>query len=344
MDAKTVSILKKALYYPSITFILLEVTLRILGFSPYEYRHYSIDASPENAFVGNKKLGIALNSGKYSITLNEGHTFSTTHNHLGRRLVTNSPHTVQNTALMLGCSYTYGYGVNDSEHFTSLVQNEFTSVQFKNLGVIGYGSVQSLIQLEQAFEEDTFEIVILNLSAYHLPRNNLSPSYRRDLKIGYDQSSKSTNNLMDDARFPYLGECNNEVMYVPWRDIYQNWIGRGYFASINAFQTTFDKILENTKHQTKITACLINRMNELCKEHNVVFGMACLNSSEQTKHIANRLEDINWLQVDFQFDNHAMINYPYDEHPNAAGHRYISKKMTPFINKLLEKTDINEQK
>jgi len=327
--------MKWVLLYPTVIFLCLEIAFRIMGYGSFHNDDYSIKATPKNAYVGHEDLGIQLNPGRYKITLNDKVKFVANHNEGNHRFVPESRYSAAPDLLFLGCSFTYGYGVNDDENFPSLIQKEFPELSVRNAGVIGYGTVQSLIQLKEAVEEGSVKTVLLNFSSFHFIRNNLSQAYRSNLKIGYQRSSSEVDNQMKNSRFPLKASCDSEIEFQPWETMYSNWAGREWLAAINWMQSAYDNSKDDVENQSEITACIISEMAELCKKKGIVFGVVCLDTTAETKKLKTKLSNIPWLEINFDFGNKKYTNLPYDSHPNKRGHRLIAKRMKSFLNDLL---------
>ena len=329
------SVVKNLIYYPIMVFCCLEIAFRILGYESFQNNDYSVAAQPDNAFLGDTELGIQLNPGAFQITINKGLTFNTHHLENNSRYVSDCPNATKPNILFLGCSFTYGFGVNDEQHFTSLLQKKHPALSFQNAGVIGYGSVQSLLQLKELVRTQQLKAVILNFSSFHFMRNTLSREYRSNLRIGYRRSSNNVDSKMNQSRFPYLPACEEPIQYASWEEIYENWIGREWLASINWIQTSYDYAKEDLPAQIEATVCIIQEMAAICKENNIPFGVACLDTTPETGLLKTKVSPINWVDVGFDFSNQSFINHPYDSHPNPVGHRQIADKIEPFLIKLL---------
>jgi len=331
MKQKLKTTLKWVILYPTVIFLCLEIAFRILGYDSFHNDDYSIKSSPINAYVGHSELGIQLNPGKFKITLNDKVKFIAHHENGNHRFVPGNSNPDSPDVLFLGCSFTYGYGVNDDENFPSLIQKEFPLTSVRNAGVIGYGTVQSLMQLKDAIKKESVKTVLLNFSSFHFMRNNLSPAYRSNLKIGYQRSSSEVDNQMKNARFPYKASCDSEIEFQPWETMYSNWTGREWFAAINWMQSGYDSSNEDVEGQVEITACIINEMVQLCENNEISFGVICLDSSPETKLLQKRLTDVNWLDINFNFKSKKYTNLPYDSHPNKKGHQLIAKRIKLFL-------------
>ena len=334
MNKRKTAFLKWLLVYPVVVFLCLEIAFRIMGYQHFKNDDYSIRSNPKNAFVGHPKLGIQLNPGTYQININNGLAFEACHLDNHSRYVAGRKQNHSNV-LLLGCSFTYGFGVDDGQTFASLLQKAYPDAGIQNAGVIGYGSVQSLMQLKEQLEAGHLKVALLHFSSYHFMRNRLSQQYRSNLKIGYKRSSQDVDNLMKQSKFPYKTSCDGPIEFASWESMYSNWPGRDWFAAINSMQTAFDKASEDIEQQLEITACILKEMNDLCRKKGVEFGVVCLDNTPETIQLKKRLDGLNWLDVNFNFNSKELTNYPYDSHPNRKGHKLIADKIQPFLRGLL---------
>lgn len=329
------TVAKRCLLYPVVFVLCLELALRILGWGTFYVDDYSIRTEPENAFIGHSKLGIQLNPGQYDITLNDSVRFTATHGPGNYRVIPGNTYSENPDVLMLGCSFTYGYGVNDDENFVALLQKEFPDFSFRNAGVIGYGTVQSLMQLKEALKNDSLKAVILNFSSFHLMRNGLSQTYRSNLRIGYQRASVEAKPLMQEARFPYITFCDLEIKHQPWETMYTNWYGREWSAIVNWAQLIDDRKRDDEIDVVMITMCIIHEIVRLCKYRGIAFGLVCLDTTPETEELYRALLEIPWINAGFDFTNETLTNLPYDSHPSVEGHQYLAQKMKRFTKGLL---------
>ncbi|GAB5528146.1 MAG: hypothetical protein Roseis2KO_60180 [Roseivirga sp.] len=314
----------------------LELALRILGWGTFYVDDYSIHAEPKNAFTGHSELGIQLNPGQYSITLNDSIRFMATHGPGNHRVIPGSKRADSPDVLLLGCSFTYGYGVDDDKNFAALLQKEFPDFSFRNAGVVGYGTVQSLMQLREAVNKDSLKAVILNFSSFHLMRNGLSQTYRSNLRVGYQRASVEAESLMQKARFPYITSCDLEIRHQPWETMYSNWYGREWSAIVNWAQLIDDRKRDDAIDELMITLCIIHEIEALCKDRGIAFGLICLDTTPETEELNKALPEIEWINAGFDFSDEVLTNLPYDSHPSARGHEYLAGKMKPLLSQLLD--------
>ncbi len=328
-------LLKWFLVYPFVIVLCTELTFRVMGYGVFYNTDYNVKAEPNHAYIGHETFGIRLNPGNYKITLNDKVIFTTAHNLGGVRKTLGAKSLGKPSVVFLGCSFTYGYGVNDNNTFASYIQGMFPDENVLNLGVIGYGTIQSYLQLKKRLATEKPKLAVLNFSSLHFMRNTLSPRYRSNLKIGYKRSSDKVETLMTKARFPYMDHCDAKIKFQPWETMYSNWPLRDWLASVNGMQIIYDQYSYQSD-EVKVTACIINKMDSICKENNVRFIVSCLDSNEETKRLKKILSpSIYWHDINFDFSSKELTHLPFDSHPNKKGHKLIADKLYPIINKLL---------
>ena len=125
MKFKLKSLVKWLFVYPIVIILCTELAFRIMGYGVSYNDDYKVKATPNNAYIGDEKLGIKLNPGVYEVTLNEKIVFKATHNLDGTRKTIDGNLKSNPSLVFLGCSFTYGYGVNDGNTFASYLQEMF---------------------------------------------------------------------------------------------------------------------------------------------------------------------------------------------------------------------------
>ena len=340
---KGYSRIKTILYILLLLFPCTEFAIRIVGGKPYKQVNYSISISPSNAYIGNDSLGIKLVPGDFSIVLNDKIEFAVSHTNQGNRKVIGPRSNMDSTKIVfLGCSFTYGYGVNDDKHFISLLQHKFSEFNFENYGVIGYGTVQSYIQLKEILKTSNKpDEVVLVFSSFHLERNVMAPSYRRALKIGFNESMDEIGNLMRKAKYPYVSITRKpKISYCSWDSLYTDWTGRATFATVNYLQTAWDNIQENKIDKLGATEYILDEMNKLCQSFDVKFHLVLLDNREEMLEISESVKKNNFsvLNIGFDFNDSTYTNLPYDMHPNELGHQKIANSIEQYF---INKTQVN---
>ncbi len=328
--------MKKRLSY--IIFLLLitplcfEGALRIMGDSAFRNEYYSIKSSPINCLIASANMGFALSDGSFEVTINKGHTYMATHKNGERRTSKKTTNDSLPQLFLMGCSYTYGMGVDDDENFPFLVQQELASYRVRNFGVPGFGTVQSYLQLKKEFEGGSIpKVVIINYCDFHAERNALLPSYRSNLSIGYQNSSEQAKKKMNSANIPYLK--GGEIKYEKWEDLYRNWTGRETFAMINYLQRNFDRATTDKINVDKINLDIFLKIQVLCENENVRLIVTQLIRNKASKYFLEilKLHDFEILNISLNLTTKKYTNLPYDSHPNNKAHVHYAQKISQLF-------------
>ena len=330
--------MKKILRNSAIVLILTlpcaELAARIVGWRPYINQDFHVNAEPDQWIIGDSLYGIRLNPGEYAISLEKAIHFTACHTNMGRREVPASG-VEQYKMFVFGCSFTYGYGVNDNEVFTNRLQEKYPDFEFTNFAVPGYGTVQSLMQLESELEKGNIpEVAILVYSKEHLERNALANSYRRALKIGFARSSNVVDQTMWNARFPFKEINDDQLHFVKWSEVYTNWPGRETFAIVNAVQSSLDAKMGEDE-MIGITKKLLNSFIALCSANRIKPLLVNLDDPNFAKHYPQVSMKALTANISFDFESPGLTNLPFDSHPNAKGHTFIAEKINRALATLL---------
>lgn len=89
-------------------------------------------------------------------------------------------------AIIIGCSYTQGYGVEDQETYASLLNQNRDDFNFINFGTGGYGAYQSWLRLEYEVHvlAKTPKLIIYGFIEDHLQRDVAAVEWAGALRMG----------------------------------------------------------------------------------------------------------------------------------------------------------------
>ncbi|MCG2660978.1 MAG: hypothetical protein L6437_12125, partial [Kiritimatiellae bacterium] len=158
----------------------------------YYYRYHSrlhftpeITISPNRQFfLDDPILGYRNNPGTYTITITNRQVgkslaFKVVVDDQGYRTTSPSPKVYEGKPeiWLFGCSYTWGWELNNPETFPWLLQARLVDYKINNYAVAGYGNVHGYLQLKQALDQGRLAIMAVFVYNYfHLPRNVAAPS------------------------------------------------------------------------------------------------------------------------------------------------------------------------
>ncbi len=77
----------------------------------------------------------------------------------------------QYRVLVLGCSCTYGMGVNDNETYVWKLGERFPKVNFDNFATIGYSTYQCFLRMRELLPVEHYDLVIYAAYPHHTHRN-----------------------------------------------------------------------------------------------------------------------------------------------------------------------------
>jgi hypothetical protein len=92
---------------------------------------------------------------------------------------TGSPAGTAPDVLVVGCSYTMGWGVSDGDDYVSRLRASHPDLAFRNYGTAGYGAYQSLLTLERRLPEllRPPRLVLYGMIAHHESRSHGDPAW-----------------------------------------------------------------------------------------------------------------------------------------------------------------------
>lgn len=112
----------------------------------------------------------------------------------------------RDVVLVLGCSYTQGYGIDDADTFAWKLQQRFPQYDFRNFGTGGYGTYQSLLRFRRLVRAGIVpKLVIFGFGDFHGVR---------------DRATQSWMNQRGNARAfvpPHVDLVNGELKELPGR-------------------------------------------------------------------------------------------------------------------------------
>lgn len=313
-----------------ITFLLLEVIVRICGVTPFQTKPYQIESTPERCILPNPMYGFGLNPGTFEVTVNKKVKYTCTHNEDSLRICSYSkPVNVEKKIAIHGCSFTYGMSVDDSLTFPFLLQQAFPKYHFQNYAVPGYGNIQALIKLKQQIQNgDTPDMMLIGYAGFHEERNALNPHYRQSLYHGFLNSNIENRPLFNKSKIPYY-DIEKGIQYEKWSGLYENWLGRSYLASVNTFQNAFEKMQMTMSDEVIVTQHILLEISNLCKDNKIDLVIVNIVKSPKVDYLKVFCgeHDIKLIDIGLELPSEAYSSLPYDIHPNAKAHRIFLERL-----------------
>jgi hypothetical protein len=248
--------------------------------------------------------------------------------------------------LVLGDSFVWGFGVNDDEIFTALMEKDLPEVEVINGGVTAYGTTQELLWLEREgikYQPDLVVVVLyrndlvdnitqlyngyyrplmiqdrdgaLHLTGVPCPEGSLKDRFRKRL-VRY--SALAGLALRDDLRMllaldPLLFGSGEQTVSAP--------AGKG--------EDRTDDYAE------RLTVALMRRIKEVSAKHQARLLVVTLcHGNESCEEVATELrkEGFPVLSMDRStgYSLEQMV-IPGEEHWNASGHRFTAETIEKYV-------------
>ncbi len=156
-----------------VTLVVIELGLRIFdlpyqtSWEPNEYRRAQFDPEIGWTYIPNKSIRHRFVDGQPEIAVYTDNN--------GSRVYAQGVHRDKSipTALFIGCSFTFGFGVPYEETFVGRLEtNPEFNYQVVNLGVEAYGTDQALLLLKRSFGQYNTKAVVYTFVADHVNRNH----------------------------------------------------------------------------------------------------------------------------------------------------------------------------
>ena len=246
--------------------------------------------------------------------------------------------------LIIGDSYTWGFGVEEEERFSDIIQKRHPEWEIINAGMPCYGSDQSLIYLE-------------NIGIHYQPDAVLYVLFSND----FTDNSKSLNCWY---KKPYFIIKNGELVLknypVPQSEFHEKLARQLLKTHVGSLFINVFKILRGETSQAdsashyqsleerenKLTELIIRRIERFSRKNNINYFQVSMplsfwfTSPETNKKRRQLLEDMaEELSYPHMTLNHTFGNYEgktkfdHDSHWNALGNYYTAIEVEAFLQK-----------
>jgi hypothetical protein len=304
------------------------VVCAILIFSMYYYYEYkqrsyfltpTISVFPATQFYKyDASLGYVTSTGTYTVTLttpkaDKPYVWTVTTDKDGYRLTSNIINGEKNEPeiWIFGCSYTWGWAVNDQDTLPWLIQKSYPGYYVKNYAGAGYGDVHALIKLKNEVAQGRKPVIaVFSYNNFHLPRNVAAPSRMNEFQNIKDvRLLHHPMGFIDDSG--KLGIKIIPLVHVDAPDPDSD-------TMINVTKKIFDEILE------------------LCEQEGIKPILA-FQTGDKDDPIVQYCQKRGFTIADISLDNMKpeYNNLPYDIHPNSKAHKYYADQLNSVIYKII---------
>lgn len=309
-----------------LTSMALEVALRSLGFRPYTpYKKLNV-TSGGTTFKKHDRLGYTHLPGQFYVSWPDGYTVKTTHLPNSNRITKNDRENEskdKDNLWIFGCSYTYGYSLNDEETFPWLIQQQLNNYDVQNFGVTGYGTLQSLLQFKLATEsEKTPKVVVLSYAPFHDSRNTFSRSWRKAL---------SSRKYLGERSFPFVRNTNSGITNVSYGKVEYSGLSMLGKSSLMNYIDDRTNILQErfALDSNTVSLKLIEEFNAIAKQKNIKFVLAIISTEKLNTKMIDKIksEGISVIDISVDLSANGNRNDPHDWHPSYKANKQYAAKL-----------------
>lgn len=275
-------------------------------------------------------LGYTHIPGRFTVTLKDGYSFVMTHLQNSLRVtqpLDNYSGTSEKPEIWIfGCSLTHGWTLNDEETYPWLLQQRLPDYQIVNFGVLGYGTLQSLLQYRDALGLKRPRLAILAYAGFHDQRNTLARTWRKAL---------IRNNKKESLKVPYalLAE-DGSVQYLNTDREYGEFFMMRRLALSHFLEMQWNAIEEKLLRSHQVSEALILEMARLSKEHRVKFVVAAISEDQQMLKFVDQ-HGIPNVDISVDLKTKEYKNLPHDSHPSAPANKLYAEKLEPAVKAAL---------
>lgn len=324
--------------FMSVSVVLLcEAGLRILRYTPYVPFKIDIGFSPKSCFATDSILGIGLEPGDFLVTINQGLTYQASHTEEHER---NCGDTLGKGSFpelwFLGCSMTYGMGVNDSCAYPYRVQAALPNYYVRNLAVPGAGTLHQFLRLKNYLAEGHRpEKVVLSYLDFHDSRNVFSSATAMLLRIGISANERPPGQAWGYA----YGRICADTLCIKVKNLdkpLRNLPGIRFSALANLLNQTLDRYTDRKLPADAVTKQALLKSRDLCTAQGIDFYVTFMKEGGQNEAIRAfcAAQGIKTIDISVDFGAPGMNNRPYDSHPSALAHRLMAQKFLAGLNQL----------
>jgi hypothetical protein len=319
------------------TLLLGEGLLRLFGWGPVP--SYRVVSHPQQHLAIHPEWGFQLREGAFSVTINDSLTYQSTQRPTDWgvcRVSSPAPSQDDRPVLVLsGCSFPYGMGVEDSESYPFLVQQQWPQLRVINAGIPAHGTLQSLLRLRAALAEGHQpHAFVYHYLDSHQHRNLLSRSFAQLLRV--ETRLRDAQDTLRAVRFPrgrMVGEKQLDIqaVEVTFHPLFGK--AREWSALANQLEELYSRLLHSRTQAEAVTRACIREMQRLCEAEGIFFAVAILSEDPKRPFMQQLCQEEGLLHLDLTVDytDPSYFNWPYDGHPNAGTHRLYAQRLTSFL-------------
>lgn len=277
------------------------------------------------------RLGYAHIPGDYTVTLGDGYQFRVSNDEDGLRRTCpkgeEAQHGESGEIWILGCSFTFGWSINDEETFAWRLQEWLPKYRVKNYGTNGYGTIHGLIQLEDAIATgQTPDVAVIAYGSFHDDRN----TFVRHRRKGVNAWKKFGPLIQPYGSLDEAGELEIEMAGTE----YAEWPLQRRSALVHRLERAYKDWESANANSHEVSKAIVKRMYELAQANGIELVLLGMVRTPETADMVEYAKSLGMRTADVSLGlrNHKELrNLPHDGHPNGAANELFAKKIGGFL-------------
>ena len=314
-----------------IGFCVAEGALRILGYEPWHAgdigtEDIRVDGEMRYSVV-DSSLGHTIMQGNITVTMPSGLRFSATHCDNRSRITHPTTREIHGPEIWtLGCSFTYGWAVDDTESYPWKLQDLTPGYEIVNFGISGYGTLQSLMRFQKNLRTmKPPHIVILGYVPWQEERNSLSRSWKKNLSAYRELSfmEHPFGSLDEDGE---LRIARAPIHYAGLPLIQKS----AFLNLLDDFVNTID-LHRNGGYE--LTSAILDTFSMTARRAGSIPIIAFMMDDPVSRRLFNHCRERGIRSADISVDlsNPENSLLPLDPHPSARAHQEYAEKIYAFL-------------
>jgi hypothetical protein len=306
--------------------------LRNQGVTPLKTNTTKSSITPEGEFYKEHSvLGYVNREGQYHLNINDGDfTFSANHDSEGHRVTSkksqgNEKLNKQKEIWIFGCSFIYGWLVEDDETFSWLLQKRLENWNITNFAVSGYSTLQSYLQCREALldKEPPEKVMIFYGSSIHDRRNVFSRERKKiftclerisPFKVPCGRIDDEGNLSIKYDRIKYIG--------LPFLT---------YSAFMNYLDEKLNSYLDNRLNDFEVSKKILTEFHQLCSKNNSTFVVGGIGKDKETKAMLEYCKKQGMETINISLDRRPEHVHDYDFHPSPLAHQKYADQLIEYL-------------
>lgn len=314
-----------------------EALLRAARYRPWRPQTLDVSVEPGGRlFYVDKTLGYTQRPGRFQFTHGSGYTWTATHGPDAHRVTETKDATrtedTRPAIWVFGCSYTYGFSVNDHETYPWLLQARMPDNDVVNFGVAGYGTINSFLQFRQALETRAKpEVVVVAYAPFHDARNM---SLRRRAKAAGWYSRALGDRWRPYARLASDGSVIIDVSELEYREFPL----MRHSALMHVVEKAYNNLEVRYVNGSQVSRTLLGEFSKLASENGIRFVVAAIDEGSNDMLDALGRDRIETVDISVDLTEDGYRNTPHDSHPSFKAHKLYAQKLSAHLERSTPRT------